>query len=534
MMFRHPLLYNTTMPDFPEHHSHWRPIIRETDSDSSSVSSFSENVSPKGAKSKEECTSLKASWNVSPTFGDTHAHDTKWSTTFLNRELYVKDLPEWCRNHGKGGVYAHDTIRPAICEKIPTLCQGLYDAAQKLGKTAYLCDSHAQNPSHVRFIFVTHFPVETDDPLRPFHLNARGEFENPSLRAMADLFIGCMIENGCDPGVATNLFYSSFGVVDVLPLMGPHDWHSKKAAYIAPNDYDTAMSQMAEASSEMLEALPSIFPNFQGYFLLGEANDFFQQYMGTSKHPVLNTERVVHPTLIACKWWDTDQQKVAVRQACHAMSAATGLDFRHSNIKNFDDVIPVSAGMKRKSEERLDAAIRKEAEEEERLDAAIRREEEEEEKEEEAKAKRVAKAAERDSKRAEKEAEEAEKAAKRNFIHTFLQAEEVALERRRQERDRKRAEKEAEDRKKEDARQRTCVPLCSHVGCLNFVIARGVCRGHGPRCSHVGCNNDVKARGICKGHGLRCRLVGCNNDVYVRGICREHDRNCQKEKKQKI
>ena len=44
-------------------------------------------VSPKGTKFEEECSSSKASWNVSPTFGDTHAHDTKWSTTFLNREL---------------------------------------------------------------------------------------------------------------------------------------------------------------------------------------------------------------------------------------------------------------------------------------------------------------------------------------------------------------------------------------------------------------------------------------------------------------
>jgi hypothetical protein len=29
------------------------------------------------------------------------------------------------------------------------------------------------------------------------------------------------------------------------------------------------MSQMAVASSEMLEELPSTFPNFRGYFLLG-------------------------------------------------------------------------------------------------------------------------------------------------------------------------------------------------------------------------------------------------------------------------
>jgi hypothetical protein len=81
MLSRHPLLYNTTMPDFPEHHSpgDWRPIFLETDL--SSVSSSSENVSSKGAKAKFEedplTYSSKASRNVSPTFGDTHAHDAK-------------------------------------------------------------------------------------------------------------------------------------------------------------------------------------------------------------------------------------------------------------------------------------------------------------------------------------------------------------------------------------------------------------------------------------------------------------------------
>ena len=34
---------------------------------------------------------------------------------------------------------------------------------------------------------------------------------------------------------------------------------------------------MAVASSEMLEELSSTFPNFRGYFLLGEANDFFRR-----------------------------------------------------------------------------------------------------------------------------------------------------------------------------------------------------------------------------------------------------------------
>ena len=192
------------MPDFPVHHSpgNWRPIIRETDS--SSVSSSSENVSPKGAKFEEgpHTYSSKASQIISPTFGDNN--DAEWSDRFLDRELFVKDLPGWCRCHGKGGVYAHRTIRPAICEKIPTQCQGLYDAAQKQGKTVYLCDSHAQDPSHVRFILVAHFPVETDDPIRPFHLNAREEFENPSLKAIVNPFIGIIIVHGCDPDVMKN------------------------------------------------------------------------------------------------------------------------------------------------------------------------------------------------------------------------------------------------------------------------------------------------------------------------------------------
>ena len=67
------------------------------------------------------------------------------------------------------------------------------------------------------------------------------------------------------------LFYSSVSFVNVLPVMCPHVWHSKKAAYIARNDYIIAMSQMAQVSTEMLEELPSIFRNFRGYFLVFEA-----------------------------------------------------------------------------------------------------------------------------------------------------------------------------------------------------------------------------------------------------------------------
>ncbi len=123
MLSRPNIPSGTAMPDFPVHHSpgNWRPIIRETDS--SSVSASSENVSSKGTKFEEDprTYSLKASRIVSRTFGDNN--DAKWSNRFFDRELFVKDLPGWCKYHGRGGVYAHDTIRPAICEKIPTQCR---------------------------------------------------------------------------------------------------------------------------------------------------------------------------------------------------------------------------------------------------------------------------------------------------------------------------------------------------------------------------------------------------------------------------
>ena len=164
MLSRHPIRYNNaglSRAPFPRKLEAVHPWA-----DSSSVSSSSENVSPKGTKFEEDTRtySSKASRIVSQTFGDNN--DAEWSDRFLNRELFVKDLTGWCGYHGKGGEYAHDTIRPAIREKIQKKKRS-HDAAQKLGKTAYLCDSHVQDPSHVSFIIVTYYPVETDDPIRP-------------------------------------------------------------------------------------------------------------------------------------------------------------------------------------------------------------------------------------------------------------------------------------------------------------------------------------------------------------------------------
>ena len=178
------------------------------------------------------------------------------------------------------------------------------------------------------------------------------------------------------------------------------------------------------------------------------------------------------------------------------MSAATGLDFRHSNIKNFDDVMPVSAGMKRKSEERLDAAIRREEEEEERLlDAAIRRVEEKMKEEEMS----VAAAAAAARMKEMKEAEAAAAAARRKEMQ-----EAAAVTARRMEMAVASGAWESVPALKRMAflinaeSKMSCVRLCIHVGCVKSVHAKGVCIKHGTRCSHVGCDKNPHISGAAK------------------------------------
>jgi hypothetical protein len=237
--------------------------------------------------------------------------------------------------------------------------------------------------------------------------------------------------------------------------------------------------------------------------------------MGKSKHPVLNTEKVVHPTTITCKWWDTDHQLVAVCQACITLSAATGLGFHHSNIKHFDDIMPVPSAMKRKSEERLDTAMHRLEEEEE--NAAKRSDEEEEvaaaaaasaaqwkEMKDAAAAAVVATAAKR---KEMKEAVTVTVAAGVLVVAVAVVKRKAFVE--------------------IAGSQPSCVLLCSHVRCSKSAQVRGVCKGHGPRCSHVGFIKSVHVRGVCRGHGPRCSHVGCIKSVHVRGVCRGHGPRCR-------
>ena len=218
-----------------------------------------------------------------------------------------------------------------------------------------------------------------------------------------------------------------------------------------------------------------------------------------------------------------DHQKVAVHQVCQAFSAVTGLDFHHSNIKIFDDVMPVSAAMKRESEERLCAAILRLDEEknatkrsEERLlDAEICREEKEMKEDEAAaaaakrkeimKAEIVAAAERWRMETAAAAAAGVMAGVKRVKRKEIMEAETVAAVERLSMEVVVVAGVLAGVKRKERmaflenaGNQPSCALWCSHVGCSNNVHARGVCRDHGPRCSYVGCGKNDYARGVCK------------------------------------
>jgi len=134
-----------------------------------------------------------------------------------------------------------------------------------------------------------------------------------------------------------------------------------------------------------------------------------------------------------------------------------------------------------KSEERLDAAIR----EERLLDAAIHREDEKMKDAATAAAAVVVAAAKR------KEIMEAETVAAAERWRMVAVAIRKGVKR-----------KERKAFLENAGNQPSCIRWCSHVGFSKNVHARGVCRDHGPRCSHMGCSKNVHARGVCSEHDI--------------------------------
>ena len=74
-------------------------------------------------------------------------------------------------------------------------------------------------------------------------------------------------------------------------------------------------------------------------------------------------------------------------------------------------------------------------------------------------------------------------------------------------------------------------PECSHPGCPNRVMNRGVCARHGARvrtCSVLNCTKYAQKGGVCIRHGAvkeykRCVVGGCKSRPVGRGgVCARH------------
>ncbi len=80
---------------------------------------------------------------------------------------------------------------------------------------------------------------------------------------------------------------------------------------------------------------------------------------------------------------------------------------------------------------------------------------------------------------------------------------------------------------------------CTHEGCGNRVVNKGVCMKHGAKvkvyyCSHPdGCNNQVQNGGVCIKHGAKVKYCshpdGCNNQVKNGGLCIKHGAKVKKK-----
>ena len=67
---------------------------------------------------------------------------------------------------------------------------------------------------------------------------------------------------------------------------------------------------------------------------------------------------------------------------------------------------------------------------------------------------------------------------------------------------------------------------CTHLGCPNGALARGLCISHGggKRCTSLGCPKGAQgASGLCLSHGPRCTSLGCPNGALgTTGLCISH------------
>jgi hypothetical protein len=80
-------------------------------------------------------------------------------------------------------------------------------------------DTYAKSLNDVLIIIVAHYPLHSNRR-RQMAVNKGGDFFEPSLRAIADVWIAILEQNGVHHDAAKCMIYSSILVFDVLPISG--------------------------------------------------------------------------------------------------------------------------------------------------------------------------------------------------------------------------------------------------------------------------------------------------------------------------
>ena len=111
-------------------------------------------------------------------------------------------------------------------------------------------DTYARSLKDVLIIILAHYPLDSDRP-RPMEVNMAGDFKEPSLRAIADVWIAVLERNGVHRDSAKCMIYSSILVFDILPISG----NSKFGGKDGKNPHSDIYIKIFKASRAIVKAI---------------------------------------------------------------------------------------------------------------------------------------------------------------------------------------------------------------------------------------------------------------------------------------
>ena len=111
-------------------------------------------------------------------------------------------------------------------------------------------DTYARSLKDVLIIILAHYPLHSNRR-RPMEVNTAGDFKEPSLRAIADVWIAVLERNGVHRDSAKCMIYSSILVFNVLPISG----NSKFGGKDGKNPHSDIYNYLFEASRALVKAI---------------------------------------------------------------------------------------------------------------------------------------------------------------------------------------------------------------------------------------------------------------------------------------